>query len=92
LEERPILTVAGGALFVHGGVSRRASYFLREETGGVDHLNDIWKNHSTEDKINTFLDTTPEGQAIYEMLTLRGTVMTRRVRTCLGYYQRVLLD
>jgi predicted MPP superfamily phosphohydrolase len=72
LEERPILTVAGGALFVHGGVSRRASYFLREENGGVDHLNDIWKNHSTKDKINTFLDTTPEGQAIYEMLTFRG--------------------
>ena len=73
LEERPIGTVKGGALFVHGGVSARAaSYFLRLENGGIDHLNSIWKNHSTEDKINTFLDTTPEGQAIYEMLTFRG--------------------
>jgi hypothetical protein len=71
LEERPIVALKSGALFVHGGISARASRYLQQE-GGIDHLNNAWKHHSTEDKLNTFLDTTNEGRVLYEMLTFRG--------------------
>jgi len=74
LEERPILVLKGRALLVHGGMSGRASYHLnkQKDDGGIDYLNTLFQQHSTEDKLNTFLDTTNEGQAIYEMLTFRG--------------------
>ena len=71
LEERPIVVLKSGALFVHGGVSAKAARYLKQQDG-IDHLNNLWKQHATEEKLNAFLDTTTEGQVLYEMLTFRG--------------------
>ena len=41
LEERPIVALKKGTIFVHGGISPRAAHFLNEENGGIEHINNI---------------------------------------------------
>jgi hypothetical protein len=70
LEQRPILALKNGALFVHGGVSNQAARLLAD--GGIDRINKLFYQNSNEEKLNNFLDHTPEGRAIYEMVGYRG--------------------
>jgi hypothetical protein len=71
LEQRPILALKNGALFVHGGVSSQAARLLAKD-GGMDRINKLFSQNSNEAKLNKFLDDTPEGRAIYEMVGYRG--------------------
>lgn len=72
LEQRPIVALEANTLFVHGGINARAAQLLKHDNGGLDYINSLFQQYATEKKLNTFLDTTMEGQAIYEMLTFRG--------------------
>ena len=70
LEQRPILALKNGALFVHGGVSSRAAQHLAD--GGIDRINQLFYQNANEARLNKFLDSTAEGRAIYEMVVYRG--------------------
>jgi hypothetical protein len=71
LEERPILHRVNETLFVHGGIPPEAKDLL-SKPDSLNQLNSHFFNHSTIDKLNTFLDETPEGRLVYTMLTYRG--------------------
>ena len=77
LEKRPIVHLAENinTLFVHGGVSHDIGieYFAKGKEG-ADMLNQVWWEHSNEDKLVDFLQHSEDdlGEVVYELLTYRG--------------------
>jgi len=71
LEQRPVAAVVGDTLFVHGGVRPEVGSLLRT-VDDVQRLNQQLADHAHEEKLQTFLTTTQDGQVVYSLLVYRG--------------------
>jgi hypothetical protein len=71
LEQRPVAHVQEGVLFCHGGINREiAAEIIR--VGSIDALNNLVGRNSHESKYVSFLEDTPSGNTVAEMLVYRG--------------------
>ena len=70
LEARPVLALVHGTLFVHGGISAAGAQQIAAL--GVTGVNQQLAQHAQEDKLLDFIQETPEGRVVYNMLTFRG--------------------
>jgi predicted MPP superfamily phosphohydrolase len=70
LEKRPIVAQVNDTIFIHGGISNYGSALLKQV--GVNESNQMFFEHSHQDKIVAFITGTQVGQIMYDMLTFRG--------------------
>lgn len=70
LEDRPILAQLNETIFVHGGISQHGKALI--EKFGVDGINVLFRENSKDKQLGAFIETTREGQIIYDLLTFRG--------------------
>jgi Calcineurin-like phosphoesterase len=71
LETRPIVKVLYGTMFMHGGLSRNAAPYVRSESH-IQDLNEQFAQNAVESRLQTFLESSPIGQAVYDILVYRG--------------------
>jgi hypothetical protein len=71
LEQRPIIKVLYGTMFMHGGLSSTAAAHLRT-VNDIDHLNQQFNLNAIESRLQTFLESTQLGKIIYDLLVYRG--------------------
>jgi Calcineurin-like phosphoesterase len=71
LEQRPIVKVLYGTIFMHGGLSKTTASLLRTMSD-IQYLNEQFTIHAIESKLHTFLQSTAIGQAIYDLVVYRG--------------------
>lgn len=74
LESLPVVHIEHGVLFCHGGLSGTTTSLLQEV--GLEHLNAWTRNHTGANVFRDFLENTPQGQAVYDILTYRGNHQT----------------
>mmetsp|Transcript_5537 Transcript_5537/g.7275 ORF Transcript_5537/g.7275 Transcript_5537/m.7275 type:complete len:488 (-) Transcript_5537:180-1643(-) len=83
LEQRPVLALIDGTLFVHGGISSEAAQQINQiddnnddnnnnAHAGIDALNQALRLHASESQLYDFIENTMQGRAVYDMLTYRG--------------------
>ena len=70
LENRPIIAQLNETIFVHGGISLHGKALI--EKLGVDGINSLFEENSHDGRLVSFIEGTPEGQIIYDLLTFRG--------------------
>jgi hypothetical protein len=71
VENLAVAHVENGVFFCHGGLSASiVRQILR--VGGVDALNTLVRKNSNDKSLRQFLQETPEGAAVYDMLVYRG--------------------
>lgn len=70
VEGLKVAHIEQGTFFTHGGVDARMVAEI-EKVGGVDALNDLVRQHATEDRFVPFMGT-QTGDVVHDMLTYRG--------------------
>lgn len=71
LEQRPIVKVLHGTMFMHGGLSQTSASHIRTMTD-IDHLNEQFKVNAMESRLHTFLESTKLGKVVYDLVVYRG--------------------
>lgn len=71
LEQRSIIKILYGTIFMHGGLSQASAAHIRT-VSDVDHLNQQFNNNAIESRLHTFLDSTKLGKVVYDLVVYRG--------------------
>jgi Calcineurin-like phosphoesterase len=71
LEQRPIIKILYGTIFMHGGLSQSSAPHIRT-VSDVDHLNQQFNINAMESRLHTFLESTTLGKVVYDLLVYRG--------------------